>query len=280
MKRTNKVLCLFVIVLIGVLGCNLPSSLPGTFAATDTGPVLPVPPTETPTPIPPTIADFFARCPTADEIARVNADLSLKFEGDPSTGQVACRAADGSADLTPVMKHAYQSILVMRLLHFSRPLPWTDRQLYDWFVSSIKGIRFRENIQYSHCCDPANIINIQDGPKLLISMTDQWVDPNYNAGLMDTTILLVHEARHNNGFPHTCPDGANDKTISEMGAWAVQMYFEEWLAQYSDRAFLTAPGNDPNYYRQVAMNDSIAMRRSSFCTEPTITPGPDSTLSP
>jgi hypothetical protein len=178
------------------------------------------------------------------------------------------------------MKHAYQSILVMRLLNFNRALPWTDKQLYDWFIGSIKGIRFREDIQYSHCCDPANVIDIKDNPTMLISMTDLWIDPTYNAGLMDTTILLVHEARHNNGFSHTCPDGAMDKTISEMGAWVVQMDLEEWIAQYGDRAFLTAPGQDPNYYREVAMTDSIDIRHSSFCTEPTLTPGPGPTLAP
>ncbi|HTX90996.1 MAG TPA: hypothetical protein VMC09_07240 [Anaerolineales bacterium] len=284
MNRTAKTLCSLMVGIFILVACNIPTGKPTGVPAI----ALSIVPhttllfrqTATATPVPPTVADFFARCPTAAEIARVNADLTLSFETDPTAGQLACRASDGSADLTPVMKHAYQSILVMRLLHFSQPLPWTDKQLYDWFVGSIHGIRFRQDFRYSHCCDPANVIDIQDGPNTLLAMTDLWIDPAYNAGLMDTTILLVHEARHNNGLPHTCPDGANDQTIAELGAWAVQMDLEEWLAQYGDPAFLTAPGSDPKYYREIALNDSVFIRRSSFCGEPTLTPGPGPTLAP
>lgn len=35
-----------------------------------------------------TIDEFFARCPTADEVAHVNTDLTLYFDYDPMTGTV------------------------------------------------------------------------------------------------------------------------------------------------------------------------------------------------
>ena len=48
--------------------------------------------------------------------------------------------------------------------------------------------------------------------------------------------LLVHEARHNNGKPHTC--GTKDQTISEMGAWGSAYTFQQWIAEKTQPGFV------------------------------------------
>ncbi len=78
---------------------------------------------------------------------------------------------------------------------------------------------------------------------------------------MDSVVLYVHEARHNQGYGHTC--GTNDRTLAEMGAWGVQYYLDAWLADYSDSSFISDP-----YYRQSAKSHAEDIRKTRFCDEP------------
>ncbi len=229
------------------------------------------------TPAFPTVDEFFERCPTTKEIAALLTDISVTFEADPTKGTLACKESEGSLDLTPLQKRAYQSIMIMKVIHFDSPLPWTDTNLYSWFIDTIDGIRFRADIAYSYCCEPANVINILVAENSYILLTGRWIDPELGGGLMDTMVLFVHEARHNEGYGHTC-NGQDDRTIAEMGSWGVQYYLLQWLAQHTDPAFFRAPGMDPDAYRRIALNDMVTIRYSRFCNEPTITPGAAPTL--
>lgn len=225
-----------------------------------------------------TIDVFFGRCPTREEIARVDADLKISIEYDPTTGVDVCHASSGSADLTALQKRVYQTVYVTRLLHFSRPLPWTEKQLYDWMVDAIDGIRIVER-GVSRCCDPENVIVIalRDAPSLV--QTDQWITDEQGGGLMKVTLLYAHEARHNEGFLHTCTTrNGDDNTLDEMGAWAIHHYLALWIAQYSERAFLTTSGGDPNAYRLAALWSAETIRLTRFCRE--IYTEPTATLSP
>jgi hypothetical protein len=52
---------------------------------------------------------------------------------------------------------------------------------------------------------------------------------------------IVHEARHAEGWPHTCArlaDGQliRDKSVGEMGAFGVQVLLSYWIANYSDES--------------------------------------------
>ena len=89
-------------------------------------------------------------------------------------------------------------LTVMRQLVFDAPLPWTSDSLYGWFVSSIRGIRIRGDRGTSFCCDPDGIINIQAQNLAALRYPS---DFRYVGKLM---VLFMHEARHNNGFSHTC----------------------------------------------------------------------------
>ncbi len=164
----------------------------------------------------------------------------------------------------------------MKAISFDAPLPWTDKTLYQWFIDTIDAVRFRADITYSYCCEPANVINIRVAENSYVMLTGRWVDPAIGGGLMDTMVLYVHEARHNEGYGHTC--SSNDKTIAEMGSWGVQYYLLQWLAQHTDPVFFRAPGGDPDSYRRIALNSMVMIRKSCFCNEPTITPGEAPTL--
>jgi hypothetical protein len=135
----------------------------------------------------------------------------------PRGGKLVCTAASGSADLTLLQRRAYQTLQAMQRLQFSKPLPWTNQSLYDWFVNTIKGIRFRSDTEFSFCCDPKDTINVKIANNTFLVLTDRWVDPQTGDGLMNEVVLYVHEARHNQGYGHTC--GTDDKTIAELGAW-------------------------------------------------------------
>ncbi|MGB7537685.1 MAG: hypothetical protein WBM17_04030 [Anaerolineales bacterium] len=230
----------------------------------------------TSTPAYATIDEFFDRCPTAKEVAALEADIPVTIDSDPTAGTLACKESEGSLDLTPLQKRAYQSILIMKVIRFDAPLPWTDKSLYPWFVDTVDGIRFRTGLANSFCCEPANVINIQVADNSFIFLTDRWIDPAMGGGLMDTMVLYVHEARHNEGYVHTC--NCDDNTIAEMGSWGVQYYLFQWLAQHIDPAFFWAPGGDADYYRRIALGNMVSTRKLRFCKEPTVTPGAEPTL--
>jgi len=219
-----------------------------------------------------TVDEFFARCPTTDEVARVNSDLTLYFDYDPTVGTLVCEAANSSANLTALQKRAYQTVYVMRLLHFSHPLPWTEKPLYDWLVDVIDGIRFVKG-GLSHCCEPENIIVIALNENSLILQTDQWIVNGEKHGLMNATLLYAHEARHNEGVLHTCTTRhGDDNTLDKMGAWAIQYYLALWIAQYGDHSSLAATGVDANAYRLAALQDAEVTRLTRFCKEIYIEP--------
>ena len=200
--------------------------------------------------------DILARCPTSAEVARSDRDLTITFESDPTVGQTVCSAAQSSRDLTLLQAQVYRVLTVMREITFNAPLPWTSDSLYGWFVSSIRGIRIRGDRGTSFCCDPDGIINIQAQNLAALLYPS---DFQYVGSLM---VLFVHEARHNNGFPHTCfvdletgprPDtrisrsqeefagvvpGSNDDTIAQLGAWGVQYHLDIFLGSHSDPAFI------------------------------------------
>ncbi|HLB64839.1 MAG TPA: hypothetical protein VJJ46_08340 [Anaerolineales bacterium] len=264
----------------GLLACNLPvarSPAPGAVTSPTPPPAIATARTPRPpsSPIPTaepsvgalaeTVDAFLARCPTAEEIASVDADLVLTFEQDPTAGALSCQAEDGSADLTLLQQRGYQAVVLLRLIPFDAPLPWTNLELYAWFTSTVNGIRFRGDIEISSCCDSGGVMSIQTR-NLAALTTDDWIDPAGAAGMADLVVLFVHEARHNEGYSHTC--GPDDNTMGEMGAWAVQAYLWDWLADHADPAFLTPDEGPANRYRELARWAAYDIRGSRFCQEP------------
>ena len=202
---------------------------------------------------PPNADDILARCPTPSEVAVSDFDLNLVFESDPTAGQIVCTAEQSSRDLTLLEAQVYRVLTIMRQLEFDASLPWTSNSLYGWMVSSIDGMRFRSDAKNSSCCSN-NMITIRATENLnaLVYPTDfRWVGT--------LLVLFVHEARHNNGKPHTC--GSSDNTIAELGAWGVQYYMNLFLGTHSDPALITPTMQ--SWFRQQAQ--SICSGR--FCED-------------
>jgi len=220
-------------------------------------------------------------CPSAADVAAIRSDLTLSFEADPTSGTLVCTTGAGSADLTELQRRVYQILRVVKAVSFSRPLPWTSQSLYAWLVASIDGIRFRDDITFSFCCDPPGYIDVNVTPSSYLVLTPRWIDPAIGGGLYDTAALFVHEARHNDGKPHTC--GANDQTLAELGAWGVQYYLGIWTALYSGSQF-DAAAPDPTSYRASQIGKAeLPLQR--ICTLPsanlslTIADAPDPVVS-
>jgi hypothetical protein len=243
------------------------------------------PPTPTPTPTwtgdpiaPGTIDWDLARCPTAADVASVNADVPMTWLADPTAGTLVCTAAAGSANLTRFQERVYQAILSMKRIHFDAPLPWTSLSLYDWFVGSIDGITFINNGGNSFCCSPAHVINIQARANSIALTTNRWWKPSLadRVGLPGLVDLLLHEARHSEGgHPHMCGTG-DDNMIGEMGAWAIVYYYYMWLAQHGDPVYLAPPADAPSvdgkpsseFYRQRELWYAQVLKDTRFCLEP------------
>jgi len=263
-----------------------------------------VSPIQGPTPTPESVDQFLSRCLTADEVASVDADLSISFEnygyssgitfptpapGDSIPrgpfGTLVCMEEAGYVDLDIAQLRTYQAILAMRQLEFDEPLPWTDKTLYEWFVSAVDGIRVRDDIEFSSCCSPQNVINITTLEQPAFQ-TDRWIDPEREAsrpfmhpwidprigqGMQSLVATLVGAARYNEVGTYTCPD-FKDMTVDELGVWGVEYYFFLWLAGHSDLEYLTAGASQPNYYQGRARVAADAIRSQRFCAEPPGTP--------
>ena len=200
------------------------------------------------------------RCPSRQEIASIDADLRLSFDADPTKDEPrACSAADGSRDLSPLRKRVYNVLLLMKQLQFDRPLPWTKEPLYRWFTHAVDGIRFRSDVANSSCCGPGRAITIAVRNQAVL-FTDRWSEPALGGGLDTFLLLLAHEARHGDGYPHTC--GTRDQTLEEMGSYGVQYLLARWLADYADQPFFTS-GTIRYTERLTRMADQL--RKGSFC---------------
>jgi Concanavalin A-like lectin/glucanases superfamily len=206
------------------------------------------------------VDQLLMKCPTRTEVASIDADLRLTFDADPTKDEpLACTAAEGSRDLTAMKKRVYNSLLLMKQLQFDRPLPWTKEPLYKWFTDAVDGIRFRTDIKNSSCCGPGRTMNIAVASQS-IRFTDRWVEPAMGGGLDVFILLLAHEARHADGYPHTC--GTRDQTPNEMGSWGVQYYLARWLAEHADQSLFTS--GKIRYTERMIRNADMLLK-NSFC---------------
>ncbi len=265
-SRRSGALILFLALGISTLAsCNLPpGSPPLTESQLEDTPAL-FQPTSLPTPsrekilLPPTVDEFLAECPSAEDVHAIDSRIKISFESDPSAPQLKCKVADGSVDLTRMQKNLYNAILLMKKLKFDAPLPWTDLPLYEWFTTTISGIRVRAGIAAPTCCGTPPTIQLKDNMTFLYS--DRWT------AVGRVMEILVHEARHTYRA-HGC--SGKDFLVSDLGSYGVEYYLITWLAYHSDPHFLTSlsPGTEDDY-RQAARFEAYTMLKNIFCNEPT-----------
>jgi hypothetical protein len=215
------------------------------------------------------VDEFLAKCPTEAEMDAVDADVTLRFDSDPTagSGQLACRATLGSRDLTPFQKRVYNAIRVIKEFEFDEPLPWTSKPLYDWFADAADTVKFREEISLSFCCEPTGVINIRTHG-LAINETERFLDPALEDGIASFILLLLHETRHAEGYIHTCGTNA-DLRLTEMGAWGLQYSLDVWMADHTDAKYFSAPDTD---YRRFFLEDAKDIVQAYICVQPTPVP--------
>jgi hypothetical protein len=222
----------------------------------------------------PPVDKVLEACPTKREIARLDATFDLVFDDDPTAGILACTPADGSAYLSPLQKRAYNALRIMDRLPIEAGLPWTPYTLDEWFARSVTTIHFRDDIAYSHYGPEAGTIWIKTGTNVFDlpagQATDLWMEPDWNVGLADFMILLIHEARHAQ-LPHNCewnPEAGglvSDTNLAYQGAWAVQYYLNDLLAEHTPVAFLAGPAGDRDYYQVRHAWNADSILTSRFC---------------
>src|SRR3972149_485020 len=259
-----------LLIFVSQLSCNvLPPATP-TMTAQSPNPGTPIP-SETPTPTMEspegnqTVDELLSRCPSAEEIAEIDATISFRFEndqwpgestatppppGDGPFGPLVCRREQGSANLDLVQRRVYQAFLIIRNLEFDAPLPWTDESLYEWLVDSIDGVRINPAFEIigAGCCKPENYVVVSHA---FWGQPDRWVDPEFvppapfldfdprkglrPGGIYPFVVLLIHAARVNEVSGFNCsPYGEStdrggefgyDQKLEELGPWGPGHYF-------------------------------------------------------
>lgn len=216
------------------------------------------------TPPPSPVDELISECPTAAQIAAIDAVVTITLDSDPTAGQFVCLASQGSKNLTRLQERTYQALRVMQATPYSRPLPWTAKDLYTWFADAVTGIRYRADLENAFCCSPAGVINIPVSSNSDYLKSILWTDTQNGGGLMPLHHLLVHEARHaDGGHPHTC--GTNDETLEQLGAYGVAWYMQAWNAMYTGAFFNDGPFNS---YRFNAFAVAAGGSKANYCQAP------------
>lgn len=237
------------VCLLAVLGCSptSPSSRINPDVWAD-GPM--------PVPLPTWLDRQLEVCPTEAELADV-ADIRVVFGGATASGPLACTRELDSANLTEYQERVYQALLAMRRLRYNKPLPWTDRPLYDWFARTVVSVEVEYGVGNSFADIPRRTIHIVFNPPLGPPAHPDlpWIAVERLAGAM------IHEARHLDFGPHTCGTTL-DRTVAEMGAFGAHNAFFTWNAEWA------SPGVLPSEYRVYDLWVACTQRKSAFCDEP------------
>jgi hypothetical protein len=108
------------------------------------------------------------------------------------------------------------------------PLPWTGGSAAAWWAhTGVTGIKVQslsaDGSIRAQCCT---------GGEITVDPTSLTLTP------VELAAVLMHEARHAEGYRHTC--GSMDQSFAEGGAWAVSAMAYEWLGEPDRGAIVRA----------------------------------------
>ena len=108
-----------------------------------------------------------------------------------------------------------------------RPVEFLNEAGGPWIRRTVRGVVLDSNM-------PAGVRAQCCGSDRLIHWSTGWL-PNTSSphDVRVAAAIMVHEARHAQGYRHTCPDQRRDRTFDEGGAWAVHA---AWLRHMGDPA--------------------------------------------
>jgi len=226
----------------------------------------------------PAVDPFLDKCPTNDPaIAQILNDFTITVDGAPVTFPPSSCTEPVSA--MPVAQYTNQLSLLqaLRAVYYMNGrscgyLPWTSLSLYDWLRSKVGGFNIDSTATYDNCCG-----TLPSGrPFITLRAADDSNRAYHRTweGLAEWVALLMHEARHVDGFPHVncCPSGAGacDQTydLANLSPYGVQYWLERaWLEGNIYSGYTCLPQariTAIQSWLRSAAND----RPTRFCTNP------------
>ncbi len=184
------------------------------------------------------IDTFLEQCPTSDPaISQILSDFTIKKDGVEVSDFNCVEPISG----LPIEQYTNELILLqgLRTIYYldkgrTGHLPWTPSSLYDWLKSKVGGFNISSTTTYDHCCglwaDGTRYFTIRDADESNRELDRSW------RGIAGNIALMMHEARHVDGFPHTgcCPVGGSgcDQRYDEtdLSPYGIQYWlFKNWL---------------------------------------------------
>jgi CSLREA domain-containing protein len=222
------------------------------------------------------IDTFLDQCPTLDPaINQILSDFTIKKDGVEITDFTCIEPVS----LLPIAQYTNELILLqgLRTIYYmdkgrSGHLPWTSLSLYDWLKSKIGGFNISTTATYSSCCGFWS-----DGTRFITLRAQDVSNREHDRswrGIAGNIALMMHEARHVDGFPHTgcCSVGGAgcDQRYDEtnLSPYGIQYWlYRSWLEGYLHTGFTCLSSSRittiKNWFR-VATNNYANMR---FCED-------------
>ncbi|HEX7680119.1 MAG TPA: hypothetical protein VF713_18455 [Thermoanaerobaculia bacterium] len=156
---------------------------------------------------------FLEKCPTNDPaLGRILSDFTITRDGVPVT--FSASSCTEPISTLPVTQYndAMSVLQLLRTIYYldrdrCNYLPWTPLSLYDWLRSKVGGFNIDSTATVNQCCD-----TWPDGRLYMTLTTSDDTNLQYHKtweGISVFIALLMHEARHVDGFAHVgcCPVG-------------------------------------------------------------------------
>jgi Mg-chelatase subunit ChlD len=219
------------------------------------------------------IDEFLEECPTLDPaINQILSDFTIKKD-DVEITAFPCVEPISSL---PIAQYTDALILLqdLRTIYYvdkgkTGDLPWTSLSLYDWLKSKVGGFNISSTATVNNCC------GVWSDGKLYITLT---TEDDFNRdfdrtwpGIADNIELIMHEARHVDGFVHVscCPygSGACDQSYdtTNLSPYGIQYWLEKsWLDGTLHTGFTCLSPtriNEIKNYQRFAANSGL----KSFC---------------
>ncbi len=211
------------------------------------------------------LIDLLRTCPTAVDIERVRA-LPILIDG--SLLRPWSCSIDGSE--TSIELSIINQFRVMAAMRFDSPIPLLGTMtVYDWVLEMIASGTLR-SIHYANRVGTvrggAAAAGSADVENKTITLdaapfAEDWTRRDLDQAGMSAIVpigLLVHEARHLQGFIHSCQlrSGNSDQSLAYGGAFAVSYWWALWCADHSGN-FLPASVRDSLRARANSMRDTV-----------------------
>jgi hypothetical protein len=226
--------------------------------------------------------EFIKECPMDDpNINQILTDFQIRIDGNV-VNTFPC-----TNSYYPMTEAQYNDqvkwLQTLRILFYldygqSNHLPWTNLRIYDWLKSKIGGIDIQTGLNGGYCCGSYNGKQFITVGGLKNNPFGNWaqIPDLYNAWSMTNFVLLLHETRHLDGFPHSscCVAGANrcdsQYDINNLSPYGMHMWwFNSILNRTLDFGFDCL---STTFKNAVVDGTWIQMdnQKTNFCIQPAI----------